>query len=74
MLLPNDLDYLSKKEQYKDLIRQAEKQALARQAISQDDNPKQYQKLAGWVGNQMVKTGEKLQDYSTQPPRKAIAR
>jgi len=71
MLLPNDLDYLARKEQHQDLIRQAERAQLIDQANqARQANPDTYRKLIGRIGSQMIDLGEKLEGYGTPPSHK----
>jgi hypothetical protein len=63
-MLPNDVDFQARERQ-QDLLREAEREQLAQEASSQADNGQTLRQAAGWIGNQMVKWGTKLQDYSS---------
>lgn len=58
------IDPLVHQEQYKDLLREAERERLIRAAgLRQPGNWKSARKVAGWIGNQMISWGHKLQSY-----------
>lgn len=58
------IDPLVRQEQYKDLLREAEHERLIRAAgLRQLGNWKPPRKVAGWIGNQMISWGHKLQSY-----------
>jgi hypothetical protein len=67
---PNDVDYLARKERQQELLREAEREQLAQQANSEAKDGQGLRQAAGWIGNQMVKLGTKLQDYGTGSPKK----
>ena len=59
-----EIDYLVRKEQYKDLQREAARQQLIQAAtLRGSSNTESLRKMAGWIGVQMVKFGSKLQHY-----------
>jgi hypothetical protein len=61
------IDYQVRKEQYQDLIRQAEEDWLRQEVKRQNSQPSTFQQVAGWLGVQMVRWGAALQDYATAP-------
>lgn len=67
---PNDLDYLARKERQQELLREAEREQLAQQANAEVRDGQGLRQAAGWIGNQMVKLGTKLQDYGTGASKK----
>jgi len=66
---PNEVEYLARKERQQELLREAEREQLAQQANSEADG-QGLRQAAGWIGNQMVKWGTKLQDYGTGASKK----
>jgi hypothetical protein len=59
-------DSLVRQEQYKDLLREAERERLIRSAgLRQPANWKPHRKFADWIGDQMISWGYKLQSYGT---------
>ncbi|MFB0535404.1 MAG: hypothetical protein ACETWR_10515, partial [Anaerolineae bacterium] len=59
-------DFLVRQEQYKDLLREAERERLIRAAgLRRPGNWSLHQKIAGWLGTQMAGWGCKLQRYGT---------
>ena len=61
--------FLIRQEQYKDLLREAERERLIRAAgLRQPGNWRLRRKVAGWIGAQMVRWGWKLQRHSTASP------
>jgi hypothetical protein len=61
-------DFLIRQEQYKDLLREAERERLIRAAgFRQLGNRSLHRKIAGWLGTQMAKWGCKLQSYGPTP-------
>ena len=74
-MLPSQLVLIIHEEKVKDLIRKAEHQRLLREAgLRQSINPISYRVIVGRLGDQMVKLGVKLQQYSatSQPENLAI--
>jgi hypothetical protein len=68
-MLPNDVDFLARKERQQELLREAEQERLAEEAKQQQSETKPpLRKAAGWLGDQMVKLGTKLQDYGADQP------
>ena len=64
----SDTDLLARQEHYKELLREAEHERLIRAAeLRQLGNWRLHQKVADWIGEQMVSWGHKLQDYGTAP-------
>ncbi len=61
------VDYLVRKEQYQDLIQQAEKDWLCQVAKQQNSQPPAFRQVIGWLGAQMIKWGATLQNYATTP-------
>jgi hypothetical protein len=61
------IDYQVRKEQYQDLIRQAEEDWLRQEVKRQNSQPSTFQQVVGWLGVQMVRWGAALQDYATSP-------
>ena len=61
-------DLLVQREHYKDLLQEAEYERLIRAAgLRQPGNWKLRRKVAGWIGDQMVSWGHKLQSDGTAP-------
>ncbi len=61
-MLPNDTDYLARKEHFEQLQREAEYDRLIRLAKLQKPKPQNVrQKLSGWIGGQLIRIGLKLQ-------------
>jgi hypothetical protein len=61
-------DLLFRQEQYKDLLREAERERLIRAAgLRRTGNWKLHRKVSDWVGAQMVRWGYKLRSYGTAP-------
>ncbi|TEU13715.1 MAG: hypothetical protein E3J21_17900 [Anaerolineales bacterium] len=61
-------DFLVGQEHYKELLREAERERLIRAAeLRQLGNWRLHQKVADWIGAQMVSWGRKLQRYGTAP-------
>lgn len=59
-----EIDYLVRREQYKDLQREAARQQLIQTAkLRPSSNMESLRRMAGWIGDQMVKWGSKLQHY-----------
>lgn len=59
-MYPTELDFLARQEQYKDLLREAERERLIRATAPQ--SPGLWglsQQVANWLGAQMVKWGSK---------------
>ena len=74
-MIPSQLVLIIHEEKVKDLIRKAERQRLVNEAgLRQSINPISYRVIVGWLGDQMVKLGVKLQQYSaaSQPENLAI--
>jgi hypothetical protein len=66
MMLPNYNDFLVAQERHKDRLHEAERRLLIRDArLLQAGNRRVQRKVAGWIGDQMVNWGYKLQDYGT---------
>ena len=62
-------DFLAYQEHYKELLREVEHERLIRAAeLRQLGNWRLHQKVADWIGAQMVSWGRKLQRYGTAPP------
>lgn len=61
------IDYQVRREQYQDLIREAEQDRLYQVVKQQNSQPPAHRQVVGWLGAQMVKWGATLQDYSTSP-------
>lgn len=63
----SEVDYLLRREQYKDLRRDAARHHLIRIVMPrQPDKGASLQGMAGWIGAQMVKWGSKLQRNNHQ--------
>lgn len=59
-----EIDYLVRKEQYKDLQRSVAHQRLIRIAqLRQSSRTVSLRRMVGWIGTQMVKWGSKLQHH-----------
>ena len=59
-----EISYMVTQEQYKDRLRNIEKQQLIRAArLQQTINRNTHRKAVGWLGTQLVKWGSKLQNY-----------
>jgi hypothetical protein len=66
IMFPNYNDFLVAQEQHKDLLREVERKRLIRAAkLQRPGNWGVHQKVAGWIGDQMVSWGCKLQGYDT---------
>jgi hypothetical protein len=64
-----DTDLLARREQCKDLLREAEDYRLIQSAgLLQSRRWELHRKVAGWIGAQMVRWGWKLQSYGKTPP------
>lgn len=61
------IDYQVRKEQYQDLIREAEQDRLYQAVKQQNSQPPVFRQVVGCLGAQMVKWGAALQDYATSP-------
>jgi hypothetical protein len=63
-----------RKEQHKDLVRNAERQQLLREAgLNESFNVASHRVVVGRLGDQLVKLGAKLQKYSaTSQPENLI--
>jgi hypothetical protein len=67
-MLPEDMDYLARKERQKDLLREVEASQLQQKSTGQQEKPDRLdRKAAQWVGQQMVRWGQELQRYSAGP-------
>lgn len=66
MLLPNQVDYLVRKERYDEIVRQAEKDRLIR-LIRPSLSLYVYRRLIRRIGSQMIRWGLKLQRYGRSP-------
>jgi len=69
MLLPNQVDYLIRKERYDEFVRQAEKDRLIRLIRPNLLSPTQ-QRLVRWIGFHMIRWGLKLRRYGMTPRRR----
>jgi hypothetical protein len=59
-----DIHYLVSKEKYKDLRRDVERHQLIQIAsVRRPDKRESMQRVAGWIGAQLVAWGSKLQRY-----------
>ena len=66
-MFPIGLIYLVGKEQHKDRLRAKEREQLIKAAgLRQPGNRVSRQKVAHWLGTQMVKWGSKLQRYEPE--------
>jgi hypothetical protein len=64
-MLPNDIDFLARKERCQDLMREAEQERLVEVAkLQQPNQPSLWPRVVRWIGIQLIKLGLKLQDYS----------
>jgi hypothetical protein len=55
-------DYLVAREHYKDLLREAEQERLARQAMAGgESDPHLYCRMLAWLGRRLVNWGLRLQ-------------
>ena len=60
-MLPNDKDFLARKEYYKELHREAERVRLVEEIRLQNSNAKTIRReLLGWIGDQLIRWGLKL--------------
>jgi hypothetical protein len=57
-----ELEFLVHQEQYKDRLRDIERQRLLR-AFDQNTNAKVYRQVVGWLGARLVVWGLSLQQY-----------
>ncbi len=71
MLTPDTI-YLIKKELHEDKIRQLQRWQLLQEAGLNNIQQNLPKKVAGWLGNRMVKWGAKLESYGTTTHSKAI--
>ena len=63
-MLPGDLELIACKDRQEALRREAEREQLVQLAqLARAEDSKVHRKAAGWLGQQMVKWGSKLQDY-----------
>lgn len=63
------LDFLVRRERYKELLQEAEQERLIRAAgLLRPGNWRLRRKVANWVGAQMVSWGCKLQRYGIASP------
>ncbi|MBI1877676.1 MAG: hypothetical protein HYR94_05505 [Chloroflexi bacterium] len=61
-MLPNDKEFLARKEHYKALQREVEQARLVELVkLHQPQKEKIYRKLLGWIGGQLIRWGLKLQ-------------
>lgn len=73
-MLPSQLVLIIHEEKVKDLIRKAEHQRLLNEAgLRQSINPISYRVIVGWLGDQMVRLGVKLQQYSAASQSENLA-
>lgn len=71
MLLPNELDYLVRKEQHEDYLRKREQERLIKEIEHQKEARDDIHRQAiGWLGNQMVKVGSSLERYGSRSASK----
>lgn len=64
-----EVNFLVSQEQQKDLLQDIEHQRLLQAAgHRQGVGPNSHRKAANWLGKQMVKWGEKLENYGTTLP------
>jgi hypothetical protein len=64
-MLPNDIDFLARKERCQDLMREAEQERWIGVAkLQQPNHPGSWQRGIRWIGLQLIKLGLKLQGYS----------
>jgi hypothetical protein len=69
-MLPNDIDFLTRKERCQDLMREAEQERLIGIAkLQQSKQPGSWQRVVHWMGIQLIKLGLKLQDYGITPTK-----
>jgi hypothetical protein len=65
-MLPNYNDFLVAQERHKDRLQEAERRRLIRDTrLLQNGNRGVQRRVAGWIGDQMVNWGCKLQGYGT---------
>jgi len=64
-MLPEDIDFLARKERQKDLLREIERERHLQLMKHTIKKRKIFRKLAGWLGDYMMRWGSKLQTYST---------
>jgi hypothetical protein len=63
-MLPNDIDFLARKERCQDLMREAEQERLVEVAkLQQPNQPSLWPRVVRWIGIQLIKLGLKLQSY-----------
>ena len=61
-MFSHEAHYLIRKEQYKDLRRNAARHQLINTALlGRPNNGKSIRRMAGWFGSRMIKWGAKLQ-------------
>ncbi|HXV43290.1 MAG TPA: hypothetical protein VEC96_09520 [Anaerolineae bacterium] len=64
-MLPNDIDFLIRKERCQDFMREAEQERWIGVVKHQQPNqPSSWQRAVRWVGIQLIELGLKLQGYS----------
>ena len=71
-MLSPETTYLVKQEQHKDRLQQLRQQQLLQQVGLNKSRWETHKKVAGWLGNRMVKWGVKLESYSTATHSKAM--
>lgn len=65
-MLPEDIEFLARKERQKDLLQEVECERYLQLGEHKPiKKVKIFRKLAGWLGDHMIRWGSKLQMYST---------
>lgn len=68
-MFPNQIDFLVRQEQYKDLVREAENERLIRTAGLHNSSTRQLNlSLTNWLGAKMVSWGLSLQSNPAVTP------
>jgi hypothetical protein len=59
-----DIDFLAQQQRYKDLIREADRERLARQALAEDEKQTRfYLRILTWLGQQLANLGCSLRRH-----------
>ncbi len=66
-MFPNELNYLVSLEQHRDRLRAWERHQLVQLANQAQGHQAVHRRVAGWLGERLVRWGVVLQSYGPQP-------
>jgi hypothetical protein len=74
IMCQTDIDYLARKERYKDLLREAEHERLIQSIrAKQPGNQRWHRRVAIWIRTRMEEYHSKLQGYDPVPPPNVVS-